>query len=415
MEPGRDYNQDIEAIKTFFVESTEIYGPILTDIANRDATHFHVNLQDVLQFNQSLTFAILQNTQRYVEFFYEVVDEILPSYQTKESFPEDTFSLIIEHRKEVAERNARLNTVNNDTTYQITSTINPARGIDIENQYPIELNRRYELYFIPFDQTATPIRDVLASQMGHLITVRGLVIRASDVKPQVVVATYTCSQCGYETFQKIKEPEYSPLDVCTSSACTSAKVPGKLKHQVNGSRLIKAQEIRIQELAEQVPTGHIPRTIRVLAHGENTRLCGPGDQIILSGVFLCSERSGFRAKPHSGADVYIETHFLKQISKSADEDYSAEPMTMEEARELMSRHENFFEHLSASIAPEIYGHTELKKALLLLLIGGVERIQSGARTRGDINICLMGDPGVAKSQLLRFIDRLASRSKYYNI
>lgn len=67
--------------------------------------------------------------------------------------------------------------------------------------------------------------------------------------------------------------------------------------------------------------------------------------------------------------------------------------------------------LAASIAPEIYGHPDVKKALLLLLVGGVDRNPRGMKIRGSINICLMGDPGVAKSQLLSYIDRLAPRSE----
>ena len=68
--------------------------------------------------------------------------------------------------------------------------------------------------------------------------------------------------------------------------------------------------------------------------------------------------------------------------------------------------------ISLSIAPEIFGHEDVKKALLLLLVGGVDRQPAGMKIRGNINICLMGDPGVAKSQLLSYIDRLAPRSQY---
>jgi len=73
--------------------------------------------------------------------------------------------------------------------------------------------------------------------------------------------------------------------------------------------------------------------------------------------------------------------------------------------------DNFYEKLANSIAPEIYGHEDIKKALLLLLVGGVDRNPSGMKIRGNINICLMGDPGVAKSQLLSYMDRLAPRSQ----
>merc|ERR1712038_983724 len=85
-------------------------------------------------------------------------------------------------------------------------------------------------------------------------------------------------------------------------------------------------------------------------------------------------------------------------------------ITDEEVRQLSE--EDFYEKLASSIAPEIYGHEDIKKALLLLLVGGVDRNPAGMKIRGNINICLMGDPGVAKSQLLSYMDRLAPRSQY---
>lgn len=86
-------------------------------------------------------------------------------------------------------------------------------------------------------------------------------------------------------------------------------------------------------------------------------------------------------------------------------------MTAEELAELTE--DDFYTKLAMSLAPEIYGHLDVKKALLLLLVGGVSRQLEGTNIRGNINICLMGDPGVAKSQLLRYIDRLAARSEYF--
>ena len=82
-------------------------------------------------------------------------------------------------------------------------------------------------------------------------------------------------------------------------------------------------------------------------------------------------------------------------------------ISKEELKSLQE--DNFYEKLASSIAPEIYGHDDIKKALLLLLVGGVDRSPAGMKIRGNINICLMGDPGVAKSQLLSYMDRLAPR------
>merc|ERR1719486_1235882 len=99
------------------------------------------------------------------------------------------------------------------------------------------------------------------------------------------------------------------------------------------------------------------------------------------------------------------------VNKTEDEEEQQdEEISKEELRQVQE--DNFYDKLASSIAPEIYGHEDVKKALLLLLVGGVDRNPAGMKIRGNINICLMGDPGVAKSQLLSYMDRLAPRSQY---
>lgn len=98
------------------------------------------------------------------------------------------------------------------------------------------------------------------------------------------------------------------------------------------------------------------------------------------------------------------------MNKTEDDELGNEDMTEAEIKQIAEQ--DFYDKLATSIAPEIYGHEDVKKALLLLLVGGVDCNPNGMKIRGSINICLMGDPGVAKSQLLSYIDRLAPRSQY---
>ena len=98
------------------------------------------------------------------------------------------------------------------------------------------------------------------------------------------------------------------------------------------------------------------------------------------------------------------------MNKTEDDELGAEELTEDEIKQVAE--DDFYDKLASSIAPEIFGHEDVKKALLLLLVGGVDKSPQGMKIRGNINICLMGDPGVAKSQLLSFIDRLAPRSKW---
>lgn len=98
------------------------------------------------------------------------------------------------------------------------------------------------------------------------------------------------------------------------------------------------------------------------------------------------------------------------MNKAAEDENASASLTPEELKALTE--DDFYSTAASSLAPEIYGHLDVKKALLLLLVGGVDRRPDGMKIRGNINICLMGDPGVAKSQLLVYIDRLAPRSQY---
>lgn len=416
MQTARDYGQDLELAKQFLRDfsitnergiTITKYGPMLTDLANRDTLVLTIDLADVHQFNNDLATQVCNNTLRYHQIFYEALDELLPHYKTKEPETKDPMDIFIEQRTLINERNRKADGQNNGGQEQ------SVHGNDIEGKYPPDLVRKAELSFKPITMASTPIRDVRADHIGKLVTVRGIVTRTTDVKPKITIVTYTCDQCGCESFQPVSGNDYTPLFECTSAACKTNKSLGRVFMQTRGSKFVKFQEIKLQEHSDQVPTGHIPRTITVLAHGEMTRKCVPGDHISISGVFLPIERSGFRMKSGGlSADTYIEAHLIMQMNKTEDDELCNDAMTDEEAQSLISGGQNFLAKLSSSIAPEIYGHEELKKALLLLLVGGVDKSPYGMKIRGNINICLMGDPGVAKSQLLSFIDRLAPRSKY---
>merc|ERR1712098_1032453 len=279
--------------------------------------------------------------------------------------------------------------------------------------FPPELMRRYEVYFkSQSNEKIIPIREVKAGCIGKLINVKGIVTRATEVKPMMQVATYTCDQCGAETFQPVVSTSFMPVINCPGEECRVNRSGGRLTLQTRGSKFVKFQELKIQEHSDSVPVGHIPRSITVYARGEQTRLVAPGDHVAITGVYLPIKKDGFKAMM-SGllSDTYLEAHRIIKMSKAEDEEIVDAELTEGELKDLASDND-FYDKLSSSIAPEIYGHEDVKKALLLLLVGGVDRRPAGMKIRGSINICLMGDPGVAKSQLLSYIDRLAPRSQY---
>lgn len=147
-------------------------------------------------------------------------------------------------------------------------------------------------------------------------------------------------------------------------------------------------------------------------HGNLTRLMNPGDVVHLGGIFLPIPYTGFQAiRAGLLTDTYLEAHYIYQLKKQ----YSELETTPEIERAIVKlKHDPaLYQKLAQSIAPEIYGHEDVKKALLVLLVGGVTKVTGdGMKIRGDLNICLMGDPGVAKSQLLKYISKIAPRGVY---
>lgn len=287
-----------------------------------------------------------------------------------------------------------------------------------EDKFPAELTRRYTLVFKPRSQTADhgskslAVRDVRGEHLGHLITIRAIATRVSDVKPIVQVSAYTCDRCGCEIFQPVSDKQYGPLTMCPSEDCEKNQAKGQLHPSSRASKFLPFQEVKVQEMAEQVPIGQIPRSLTVLCYGASVRKINPGDVVDITGIFLPTPYTGFKAM-RAGllTDTYLEAHYILQHKKAYSE-MIIDP-TLVRRIEQYRQSGQVYELLAKSIAPEIFGHLDVKKALLLLLIGGVTKeVGDGMKIRGDINMCMMGDPGVAKSQLLKYISKVAPRGVY---
>lgn len=377
-----------------------------------------------------------ENTMRYQDLFSNVVDDVLKE-MTGESTAEAMDTIDILHDQRVrADQEARANRGNGNDGEDdpLNNAGNMAEEGNTANnnnngateEFPRELMRRYELRILPRGRRGTlppftnqyfakrtpaplgqALRNVRSKMMGHLVTIRGMIVRASDVKPFCSVATYSCDACGVEIYQVVhNKREFMPANLCPSQQCRQNKQKSETLHlQTRGSKMIKFQELKLQELPNQVPMGHIPRSMSVYCRGDLTRLTTPGDDVTIDGVFLPQRiaESGYRAmKAGLISTTYLEAQNIVVHKKSYDESLH-DSLSQEESAQLDGQIQKVatgpdpIGRLSSSIAPEIFGHEDIKRSLLLQLVGGCTRkLPDGMRIRGDINICLMGDPGVAK-------------------
>ena len=395
----RNYQEDLEKIKGFLAEKDYISS--IMKLSSKEKSSIEINVEDVQNYDPILCESIIQNTRRYLELFSTAVFSILPNKLAEEDGKKDSLDIYIEQR---------------------FSQFLKAGEYDEEqffDKLPRSLIRRYDVLFAAPHSLIRPtsVRELRSDKVGHLVTVKGIVTRTSEVKPLLICATYTCDQCGSETFQPLNGSDaFLPLERCISEECKQKNAGGRLYFQTRASRFVKYQEIKIQEHSDQVPVGNIPRSLHVFAKNELTRQVYPGDHVAITGVFLPSLKAGFRQMVGGLiSETYIDAHRIAKMNKNEESIYDNEEdecMTQEETEEFLLSGENIYSKLASSIAPEIYGHEDLKKALLLLLVGGVDRSPAGMKIRGNVNICMFGDPGVAKSQLLGFINRISPRSQY---
>lgn len=167
------------------------------------------------------------------------------------------------------------------------------------------------------------------------------------------------------------------------------------------------QTISIQEMPERAPAGQLPRSVDVILDDDLVDKAKPGDRIQLVGIYRTLGNRGGGSGSSTFRTVIIANNVIQLASKSGGGIAQA-TLTDADIRNInkwaKNRKTKIFDMLAQSLAPSIYGHEYIKKAILLMLLGGVEKnLENGTHLRGDINILLVGDPSTAKSQLLRFV------------
>lgn len=238
------------------------------------------------------------------------------------------------------------------------------------------------------------IRDIRSNDIGKLVSIEGLVTKATEVRPRVVEAVFECPFCGHifsveQGGRQFKEPRE-----CERESGGCGRKVQRFKLLVDKCKFANAQKIRLQESPEELRGGELPQAIDVNLEDDISGEVSPGDRVIVIGVLRSYQRTTqFGKTPFF--DIYLDGNSLE----IKEEEFEEIEITEEDEREIMElkNQPDVYEKLIRSIAPSIYGYEEIKEAMVLQLFAGIPKeLPDETRVRGDIHLLLVGDPGVAK-------------------
>jgi len=257
------------------------------------------------------------------------------------------------------------------------------------------------------------LREINADLINKLVSISGMVVRSSEVKPLAKKIAYKCTNCSTVTEAQLKGLVMKKPVKCPT--CSEKE----LEMDPESSIFIDFQMVRLQELPEDLPAGQLPHYIEVTVMSDLVDQCRPGDRIMLTGIIRIEQEqlapqvktSLFRLRMEGNNIEYLggragskDTRSVERIMISSED---------ERQIRIIASKPDAYEKLIASFAPHIYGHEPIKEAILLLIVGSVtKKLDDGSTRRGDINVLLVGDPGTAKSEMLKFTAKIAPRGLY---
>ncbi len=261
------------------------------------------------------------------------------------------------------------------------------------------------------------LRQINAETIGAITSVSGMVVRASEVKPLAKELTFDCTECDTPT----KVVQIKGMDVKIPVVCDNPNCKGReFELKPEASKFIDFQIMRLQELPEDLPPGQLPHYIDVTIRQDLVDNARPGDRIVLTGIVRVEQESVTGVtRGHSGLyRLRIEGNnieFLGGRAGKTSRKIEREEISPEEEKMIkaLAASPDVYQRLVDSFAPHIQGQSLIKEAILLLIVGSNQRpLGDGSKIRGDINVFLVGDPGTAKSEMLKFCSRIAPRGLY---
>lgn len=301
--------------------------------------------------------------------------------------------------------------------------------------------------------TRHKIRELSSMRIGSLVRISGQVVRTHPVHPELVSGTFICMDCQAVIKDVPQQFKYSPPTICRNPVCNNR---ARFHLDTHKSKFIDFQKVRIQETQAELPRGSIPRSLEIVLRAEAVETAQAGDRCDFTGTLIVvpdvsqlatpgvraetstrvgGGRQGFEADGLRGLKALGVRELSYRLAFLAcnvaptnprfggkelrEEEQTAESiksqMTEKEWEKVfeMSQDKNLYHNLCTSLFPTIHGNDEVKRGVLLMLFGGVPKTtMEGTSLRGDINVCIVGDPSTAKSQFLKHVEEFSPRAVY---
>ncbi|KAI3709850.1 hypothetical protein L2E82_39618 [Cichorium intybus] len=257
----------------------------------------------------------------------------------------------------------------------------------------------------PFVSRRVTPRDLLSEFIGSMVKVEGIITKCSLVRPKVVKSVHYCPSTNQFTSREYRDIT-STMGLPTGSVYPTRDDNGNLLVTEYGLCNYKDhQTLSMQEVPENSAPGQLPRTVDVIAEDDLVDSCKPGDRVAIVGIY-----KAIPGKSQGSVNGVFRTVLIANNVSLLNKEANAPVYSSEDIKRIkqIAERNDTFDLLSRSLAPSIYGHAWIKKAVILLMLSGTEKnLKNGTHLRGDINMMMVGDPSVAKSQLLRAIMNIA--------
>ncbi|XP_034285625.1 DNA replication licensing factor MCM4 [Pantherophis guttatus] len=301
---------------------------------------------------------------------------------------------------------------------EVIPTFDMAANEIFFERYPDSI-LEHQIQVRPYNALKTRnMRSLNPEDIDQLNTISGMVIRTSQLIPEMQEAFFKCQVCGFTTRVEIDRGR-----IAEPSACKNCNTTHSMNLIHNRSLFSDKQMIKLQESPEDMPAGQTPYTIILFAHNDLVDKVQPGDRVNITGIYravpvrVIPRMSSVRSVYKTHIDVI---HYCKTDSKRLHriEEGTEKKIFMEEREKMLqvlSQKPDIYDRLSSALAPSIYEHEDIKKGILLQLFGGSRKDFSHTgrgNFRAEINILLCGDPGTSKSQLLQYVYNLVPRGQF---